>query len=92
MIPVSYPSNHLSAYALRPGNLLREVATRQDRIPQDQRVDPPEIQESFRVSFSDETLADKVGDLGNEQHRQAPSAENPANTQKLQTYAVIAGL
>ena len=33
---------------------MRELAVRQDRLPQDERIDLPEIQESFRVSFSDE--------------------------------------
>lgn len=39
----------------RIGGILREIAPRQDRIPVDERVDLPEIQESFRVSFSEET-------------------------------------
>lgn len=41
---------------LRSG-ALREFAMRQDRLPADQQVDLPEIQESFRVSFSDAALA-----------------------------------
>jgi hypothetical protein len=35
------------------GFILREFAVRQDRLPRDQRIDLPEIQESYRVSFSD---------------------------------------
>lgn len=37
--------------------VLREFAPRTDRIPRDQRVDAPEIQESFRVNFSNAALA-----------------------------------
>lgn len=92
MIPLTYPSNLLSAYALRPGNLLREVAARQDRIPQDQRVDLPEIQESFRVSFSDEARAYESSGLGNEQYRQAPAGTTPENAQKLRAYDRVAAL
>ncbi|NTV70616.1 MAG: hypothetical protein HGA71_10765 [Azonexaceae bacterium] len=38
----------------RAGVILREIATRSDRVPVAERVDLPEIQESFRVSFSNE--------------------------------------
>ncbi|WP_434515676.1 hypothetical protein AB6Q56_02820 [Dechloromonas sp. ARDL1] len=92
MIPLTYPTNLLSAYALRPGNLLREVAPRQDRVPQDQRVDLPEIQESFRVSFSDEARAYEANGLGNEQYRPVPADANPQIAQKLRAYEVVAGL
>ncbi|WP_295006723.1 hypothetical protein [uncultured Dechloromonas sp.] len=92
MIPLTYPSNLLSAHAQRPGSLLREVAARQDRVPQDQRVDLPEIQESFRVSFSDEARAYESSGLGNEQYRQAPAGTPPENARKLRAYDTIAGL
>lgn len=42
------------------GAILREFAMRQDRVPLDERVDLPEIQESYRVNFSDEALAASV--------------------------------
>ncbi len=39
------------------GSIFREFAVRQDRVPLSERVDLPEIQESYRVNFSDEALA-----------------------------------
>lgn len=45
--------------------VLRELAPRTDRIPRDQRVDVPEIQESFRVNFSNAALAAAIGPLRN---------------------------
>lgn len=57
MIPLPYPAALQTIPAPRPGALLRELAVRQDRLPQDERIDLPEIQESFRVSFSDEARA-----------------------------------
>ncbi len=92
MIPLTYPSNLLSANVLRHGSLLREVAGRQDRVPQDQRVDLPEIQESSRVSFSDEARAYDASGLGNEQYRQAPAGASQETAQKLRSYEVIADL
>lgn len=91
MIPLAYPSNVLAAQAQRPGTLLRELAARQDRVAPDQRVDLPEIQESFRVSFSDEARA-SGSNLGNEQPHSPPAASNPDTARKLRTYQAIAGL
>lgn len=39
----------------------RELANRQDRVAPDQRIDTREIQESYRVSFSDAVRADTTG-------------------------------
>lgn len=92
MIPLNYPSSILSANALRPGALLRELSVRQDRVPLDERVDLPEIQESFRVNFSDEARASGSGGLGNEAYRPPPGGANPETERKLRMYALIAGL
>jgi hypothetical protein len=43
------------------GIVLREFVPRVDRVPRDQRVDMPEIQESSRVSFSNAALAAASG-------------------------------
>lgn len=53
MLPI--PSLFLSNASQRVGAILREIAPRGDRPPVDDQVDLPEIQESFRVSFSDES-------------------------------------
>ena len=92
MIPFIYPSNLLSANALRAGSLLRELSTRQDRVPTDQRVDLPEIQESFRVSFSDEARANASSGPGNEPYRPPVVGANPETARKLRAYELIAGL
>lgn len=55
MLPIP-PQFTLNA-SQRTGAFLREIAPRVDRIPADDRVDLPEIQESFRVSFSEEARA-----------------------------------
>ena len=52
MLPI--PILYAGTAPQRAGNILREVAPRADRVPADERVDLPEIQESFRVSFSDQ--------------------------------------
>ncbi|GAA5174475.1 hypothetical protein GCM10025771_04280 [Niveibacterium umoris] len=39
---------------------LRDLAIRRDRIPRDERADAPEIEEAFRVSFSDAVRAAAV--------------------------------
>jgi hypothetical protein len=36
---------------------LRDLAMRRDRIPQDERTDMPEVEEAFRVSFSESVRA-----------------------------------
>lgn len=43
------------------GVVFREFVPRVDRVPRDQRVDMPEIQESSRVSFSSAALAAAAG-------------------------------
>jgi hypothetical protein len=92
MIPLHYPSNLLSANALRPGAVLRELSVRQDRVPLDQRVDLPEIQESFRVNFSDEARASGSRGPVNEPYRPPQGGANPETERRLQIYAQIAGL
>lgn len=62
--PAGLPSvnNHRSV-------VLRELAPRTDRIPPDQRVDVPEIQESFRVNFSNAALAAATAPVRNAAQR-----------------------
>ena len=55
---------NLPAGSLAPigrGVVLREFVPRTDRVPRDQRIDMPEIQESTRVSFSNAALAAAAG-------------------------------
>lgn len=61
----------LAVSPMRSG-VLREFVPRQDRVPRDQRVDLPEIQESFRVSFSEQALAAAI-----EAERDVPQKTRP---------------
>lgn len=71
---------------------LREFVMRQDRVPRDQRVDLPEIQESFRVSFSDAAVAASVEDVRNVAQKARPTDERGAAELQLRAYLAIAAL
>lgn len=73
----------------------RESVTRQDRLAPDQRIDAPEIQQSYRVSFSSAVLADPVGAIRDA--AQTPvDPQSPSQTQTqstaLRAYRQIAAL
>lgn len=53
MLPISY-LNLANVPAFRSVQVRDGLVARQDRVPPAEQVDLPEIQESFRVSFSDE--------------------------------------
>ncbi|HSG23714.1 MAG TPA: hypothetical protein VLA64_12240 [Azonexus sp.] len=74
------------------GGGLREFVMRQDRVPRDQRVDLPEIQESFRVSFSDAALAASAEDVRNVVQKARPTDERGAAELQLRAYQAIAAL
>jgi hypothetical protein len=76
---------------LRSG-LLREFVMRQDRPSRDQRVDLPEIQESFRVSFSDAALAASAEGARSVLQKARPSDEQGATELKMRAYLAIAAL
>lgn len=58
MLPIAY-LNLANVPAFRSVQVRDALMARQDRVPPADQLDLPEIQESFRVSFSDET---RVGD------------------------------
>lgn len=74
------------------GNVLREIAPRTDRIPRDERVDLPEVQESVRVSFSDAAQAAATGRTRDA--RQSPTfAEARGGIDpRIQSYLVVGDL
>ena len=53
MLPISY-LNLANVPAFRSVQVRDGLVARQDRVPPAEQVDLPEIQESFRVSFSDD--------------------------------------
>ncbi|MBS1142487.1 MAG: hypothetical protein H6R13_3940 [Proteobacteria bacterium] len=71
---------------------LREFVMRQDRVPRDERIDLPEIQESFRVSFSEAALAASVEDARNVVQKARPTDEGGATELQLRAYLDIAAL
>jgi hypothetical protein len=87
-------SSNLSAVRQTPSGigLLREFVMRQDRLPVDQRVDLPEIQESFRVNFSDAALAASAEGTRNVLQTASPSDERGASDLKLRAYMAMAAL
>ncbi|MFA7292330.1 MAG: hypothetical protein WC023_08780 [Rhodocyclaceae bacterium] len=52
-----------AAATLQRGRVQRELVAQPDRMPLDRRVDLPEIQESYRVSFSDAVRAEFPGQM-----------------------------
>lgn len=72
--------------------VLREFVMRQERPARDQRVDLPEIQESFRVSFSDAALAASAEGARSALQKARPSNEQSARELQLRSYLAIAAL
>lgn len=91
MLPLDRLPTNPAPTALRSG-ILHEFVMRQDRLPRDQRVDLPEIQESFRVSFSDAALAASAEDVRTVLQKARPSDEQGATGRPLQSYLTIAAL
>lgn len=91
MLPLDKVPTNLTANALRSG-ILREFVMHQERPARDQRVDLPEIQESFRVRFSDAALAASAEDVRTVLQKARPTDEQGATRHQLQTYLAIASL
>jgi hypothetical protein len=84
-------TNNQALNPIRTG-VLREFVVRQDRPPLDQRVDLPEIQESFRVSFSDAARAAASENSRDVVQKARPTDEQGAAEMKLRAYQAIAAL
>jgi hypothetical protein len=65
---------------------------RPDRLARDQRVDLPEIQESFRVTFSDAALAASAESARSVLQKSRPTDEGGTTELKLRAYMAIAAL
>jgi hypothetical protein len=61
MIITNNPPGIASQVTLLRSAGWRESVTRQGRLAQDQRIDTPEIQQSYRVSFSSDVRVDAAG-------------------------------
>ncbi|MDP3539622.1 MAG: hypothetical protein Q8S26_13070 [Azonexus sp.] len=72
--------------------VLREFVMPQDRLPRDQRFDLPEIQESFRVNFSDAALAASAEGARTVLQKSRPTDEKGATELQLRAYLAIAAL
>lgn len=71
---------------------LRDLFARPDRLPPEQRVDLPEIQESFRVSFSDAALAAAYEETRDTTQKTRPTDEPEATAFRLRAYQDVAAL
>lgn len=91
MLPLDKLSPNPAQIPSRAG-VLREFVMRQDRLARDQRVDLPEIQESFRVSFSDAALAASAEDARSVLQKSRPADEGGATELKLRAYMEVAAL
>lgn len=72
--------------------VLREFVMLQDRLPRDQRFDLPEIQESFRVNFSDAALAASAEGARTVLQKARPADDQGATVLQLRAYLAIAAL
>ena len=72
--------------------VLREFTLPKDRLPRDERVDLPEIQESFRVNFSEAALAASAEGVRDVLQISRPTDEQGATELKLRAYMAIAAL
>lgn len=69
----------------------RDSVARQDRLAQDRRIDMPEIQQSYRVSFSSAVIADAVG--ATRDVAQAPAGlEDQSESPAVLAYRRVAAL
>jgi len=84
-LPPLAPAPRLS----RP-DYLRDPMQRGDRLPNDEQVDRPEIEESFRVTLSDEAIAEAVAGPPDSLRRRAESAASPFAARALAAYASVA--
>lgn len=91
MLPLDRLPTNPATTALRSG-ILREFVMRQERPAHDQRVDLPEIQEPFRVSFSDAALAASAEGVRTVLQKARPTDEQGATGRALQAYLTIAAL
>lgn len=89
--PIDRLPTQAGAPPLRSG-ILREFIMRQDRPAPDQRVDLPEIQESYRVSFSDAALAAASEHVRTVLQKPRPTDLQGETERQLQLYRAIAGL
>ena len=92
MIIMLNPSNAATTSIGRSG-VLREFVPRTDRVPQDQRIDIPEVQESYRVSFSNAALAAASGRVRDTTQQPTFTEERGANPDpRLLAYRSMAAL
>ena len=84
VLPATVPA----AATLRRGRVQQELVAQPDRLPPDRRVDLPEIQEAYRVSFSDALRAEFPGQMRNF----SPSGMTGSVDNRLKLYREIAAL
>lgn len=71
---------------------LREFLPRRDVTSPDQQVDMPEIQDSFRVNFSEAALAASIESSRSVLQKATPTDERGATELQLRAYREMAAL
>lgn len=74
------------------GIFTRELAPRQDNRLAEERMDMPEIQDSFRVSFSDAVLTRRYEKLRDEEQATTPVDARSSADPRLRAYLMIEAL
>ena len=91
LMPLDRLPTNATQGPLRSG-MLREFVTRPDVTPPDNQVDMPEIQDAFRVSFSDAALAAATEGGRSVLQKASPTDERGASELQLRAYLAIAAL
>ena len=90
-MPISFLPLPPAGRLTRP-DYLREAMLRGERPARDERIDRPEIQESYRVSLSDEVVVEAASAAPEALRRPREEILSPAGARALAAYATVAGL
>lgn len=75
----------------QPGSVSRELSPRSDQLPVDAQVDLPEIQQSWKVSFSDDARATAGESFADGRHQDTDPPLPWSVRQALARYRAMAG-
>lgn len=90
-MPVNFLPVPPAGRLTRP-DYLREAMLRGERPARDERIDRPEIQESYRVSLSDAVIVEAPSAPPEALRRPREEAVSPVAARALAAYATVAGL
>ncbi|MFV5214495.1 hypothetical protein ACLIIZ_12310 [Azonexus caeni] len=88
-MPISFLPLPPAGRLTRP-DYLREAMLRGERPARDERIDRPEIQESYRVSLSDEVVVEAASAAPEALRRPREENLSPAGARALAAYGAVA--